>query len=282
MIPGRLAGRAALITGGGGEIGGAIARRYAGEGAAVLVADIAADRAEAVAAAIRDSGGQARAIAIDVGDAADIEAAVAETVATFGRLTSLVNVAVAVTPNEDAVGLDLDAWTKALSINLTASFLTAKYAVPAMRGAGGGTIVNIASNFGQIGQRRRIAYSTTKAALIQLTKCLAVDYAADNIRANTISPGAIDTERSLRNYGTRENSNRIRGPWHLLGRTGGVDEIAAAAAFLASDEASFVTGTDVLVDGGYLAFKGELTLAAPQMVAGGNNRAGRPMGTAAG
>lgn len=281
MSEGRLAGWVALITGAGGEIGGAIARRYASEGAAVMVTDIVAGRAEATAAAIRAAGGRAAAMALDAGDPAAVEAAVAATVAAFGRLTGLVKFAVAVTPNEDAVALGLEDWNRALAINLTASFLTAKYAVPSMRAAGGGAIVNIASNFGQIGQRKRIAYSTTKAALIQLTKCLAVDYAADNIRANTISPGAIDTERSLRNYGTRENSNRIRGPWHLLGRTGSVEEIAAAAAFLASDEASFITGTDLLVDGGYLAFKGELSLAAPQMSFGGKNRAGRPMGTAA-
>ena len=252
--------RVALITGGGGEIGGAIARRFGREGAAVLVADVSLEKAQAVAASIVSDGGRASAHQTDVGSPEACAAVVETAVAGFGKLTTLVNVAVAVTPNEDAVNLSLDDWNKALAINLTASFLTAKYAVPHMRAAGGGTIINIASNFGQIGQVKRIAYSTTKAALIQLTKCLAVDYARDGIRANTISPGAIDTARSLRNYGTREESRRVRGPGHLLGRLGDVSEIAAGAAFLASDESSFMTGTDLLLDGGYLAFKGFMPL----------------------
>lgn len=277
----RLAGRVAVVTGGGGEIGGAIARRFGSEGAAVLVTDITPGKARIVADAIAGAGGTALARQVDVGKPEDCAEAMAAAVAAFGSLSILVNVAVAVTPNEDAQTLDLADWNRALAVNLTASFLTAKYAVPHMRAGGGGAIINIASNFGQIGQSRRIAYGTTKAALIQLTKCLAVDFAVDNIRANTISPGAVDTERSLRNYGTRENSNRIRGPGHLLGRTGSVDEIAAAAAFLASNEASFITGTDLLVDGGYLAFKGELALGAPQLASGGKNRAGKPLGTVA-
>lgn len=255
-----LAGRVAMITGGGGEIGGAIAQRFAKEGAAVFVTDVTVEKAEAVAKTIRDAGGQAVSWPLDVGSPEACASAVDACVAEFGTLTTLVNVAVAVTPNEDAVNLSLDDWNRALAINLTASFLTAKYAVPKMRAAGGGTIVNIASNFGQIGQLKRIAYSTTKAALIQLTKCLAVDYARDGIRANTISPGAIDTARSLRNYGTREESRRVRGPGHLLGRLGETSEIAAGAVFLASDESSFMTGSDLLLDGGYLAFKGFMAL----------------------
>lgn len=260
MSTGLLEGRVAFITGGGGEIGGAIARRFGREGATVFVTDVSLAKAEKTAHAIEQSAGKSAVRVLDVGDPDSIARAIGETVARFGKLTTLVNVAVAVTPNEDAVNLGLEDWNKALAINLTASFLTAKYAVPHMRAAGGGTIINIASNFGQIGLLKRIAYGTTKAGLIQLTKCLAVDYARDNIRANTISPGAIDTERSLRNYGTRENSRRIRGPGHLLGRLGHVDEIAAGAVFLASDESSFMTGTDLLLDGGYLAFKGEMAI----------------------
>jgi len=255
---GLLAGRVALITGGGGEIGGAIARRFAAEGACVLVADLRAEAAEAVCADIAQAGGRAAARQADVASAPDCEAIVAAAVSEFGRLTSLVNVAAAVTPNASAEHLDLDAWNAALAVNLTASFLTAKYSVGPMREAGGGTIVNIASQLGQIGVEKRIAYSTTKAALIQLTKCLAVDFAGDNIRANSLSPGSIDTLRSTSSYGSREEARRIRGPAHLVGRTGRVEEIAAGAVFLASDESSFMTGADLLLDGGYLAFKGEL------------------------
>ncbi|MGE3246740.1 MAG: SDR family NAD(P)-dependent oxidoreductase [Beijerinckiaceae bacterium] len=257
MAEGRLAGRVALVTGGGGEIGGAIARAFAAEGAALLVADVVADKARAVAADITAAGGRAAACAANVAEAEACRQAVAAAVESFGGLSILVNTAAAVTPNEDAVDLPLEAWNEALAVNLTASFLTAKYAVPHMRAAGGGAIVNIASQLGQVGVSRRPAYSTTKAALIQLTKCLAVDYAADNIRANTISPGSIDTARSRSSWGSREEAQRRRGPAHLLGRLGRVEEIAAAAVFLASNEASFITGTDLLVDGGYIAFKGE-------------------------
>lgn len=257
-----LDGRGALVVGGGGEIGGAIARRLASEGACILVADKRAAAAEAVADDIRTNGGKAEGVAMDVALAEDCERVANRVVELWGRFDILVNVAAAVTPAARVEDLPLDAWEEALRINLTASFLTAKYAVGHMRNSGGGAIVNIASQLGQIGVPKRAAYSTTKAALIQLTKCLAVDYAIDNIRANTISPGSIDTDRSTRNYGSRENARRIRGPAHLLGRTGRVEEVAAAALFLASDEASFITGADLLVDGGYLAFKGQMGAVA--------------------
>ena len=135
-----------------------------------------------------------------------------------------------------------------------------KYAVPEIRKAGGGTIVNIASQLGQIGVPGRAPYSTSKAALIQFTKCIAGDHAKDNIRVNSLSPGGVDTQRTVRRWGSREAANRARGPGHLLGRTGRPEEIAAGALFLASEQSSFMTGADLLLDGGYLAFKG---FAAP-------------------
>ena len=255
-----LAGRVALVTGGGGEIGGAIARRFAREGAAVAVADLRPDKAEAVARSIEDAGGQALPIACDVAAERDAERAVRETVQRFGKLTSLVNVAAAVTPDGTVETLTLQDWNVALAINLTGPFLMCKYAVPHLRHAGGGTIVNIASQLGQIGVAKRAPYSTSKAALIQFTKCLAIDHAEDNIRVNSLSPGSIDTERTLRRFaGDRAAANRARGPNHLLGRTGQPDEIAAGALFLASEESSFMTGADLLIDGGYLAFKGSLS-----------------------
>ncbi|RXZ38699.1 SDR family oxidoreductase [Oxalobacteraceae bacterium CAVE-383] len=251
-----LSGDVALVTGGGGEIGGAIAVRLASRGAAVLVADIRLAGAEAIAAAITAAGGRAHPLQVDMRAADQIEAAVKTAVDRFGKLNILVNVAAAVTPDGTAETIGLEEWNNAIAINLTGAFLTAKYAIPEMRKTGDGRIVNIASQLGQIGVPRRSPYSTTKAALIHYTKCLAVDHARDGIRANTLSPGAIDTARSLHRYGSREVSNQKRGPAHLLGRIGTVDEIAAAALFLASRESSFVTGTDLLVDGGYLAFKG--------------------------
>jgi NAD(P)-dependent dehydrogenase (short-subunit alcohol dehydrogenase family) len=189
---------------------------------------------------------------------ADAERAVRHTVQELGKLTTLVNVAAAVTPDGTVESLTFAQWNEALGVNLTGAFLMCKYAVPEIRKAGGGTIVNIASQLGQIGVPGRAPYSTSKAALIQFTKCLAGDHARDGIRANSLSPGGVDTERTVRRFGTREAANKARGPFHLLGRTGRVDEIAAGALFLASEQSSFMTGADLLLDGGYLAFKGLL------------------------
>jgi NAD(P)-dependent dehydrogenase (short-subunit alcohol dehydrogenase family) len=258
-LAGELNGRVALIAGGGGEIGGAIARRFAEAGAAIAIADLSRDSAEAVAAEITEAGGQAIAVRTNVAVAQDAERAVRHAIDAFGKLTTLVNVAATVTPDGTVETLTLEDWNEALAVNLTGAFLMCKYAVPHLRRAGGGTIVNIASQLGQIGIAGRAPYTTSKAALIQFTRSLAVDHAADGIRANSLSPGGIDTARILRRFENREAANRARGPAYLLGRPGRAEEVAAAALFLASDESSFMTGADLLLDGGYLAFKGHLS-----------------------
>lgn len=250
-----LCDRVAVITGGGGDIGSAIGRRFAYEGAAVVVVDMRADKAEAAAEEVRAAGGVSAFFAADVSDPDQVRAAVSLAVAEFGKISTVVNTAAAEIPRGTVETLSLDDWNRALAVNLTSVFLMAKYAIPAMAAAGGGTIVNIASQLGQIGTPMRSPYSTSKAALIHLSKCLAVDHAKQNIRVNSLSPGAIDTRRVLRHGLTQDEANATRGPLHLLGRVGRVEEVAAAAAFLASDESSFITGTDLLVDGGYLAFK---------------------------
>lgn len=253
MLPGHVA----VVSGGGGEIGGAIARRFAAEGAAVVVCDVSREKAEQVANDIAAAGGQAIGVQVDVGDPRQCERAATLAVEKFGKITTLVNAAAAVTPDGNVEKLDLDAWKRAIDINFTGVFLMCKYTMGHIREAGGGAVVNIASSHGHFGLPGRSAYCSTKAAIMHFTRVLAIDYGPHNIRANTISPGPIDTERSLRRYGTRENSNRIRGPGQVLGRTGTVEEVAAAAAFLASGEAAFVTGTDLRVDGGQTAFKGD-------------------------
>lgn len=254
----RLTGCVALVTGGGGEIGSAIAARMAREGAGVVVADIDRDKAEATAAAIRTAGGQAQAGHVDVRDEESARAAVASAVSAFGKLTTLVNVAAAVTPDGNAETLSLELWENAIRVNLTGAFIMCKFAAPELRRAGGGAIINIASQLGHLGVAGRSPYCTTKAALLMYTKILAMDYARDNIRANTISPGFILTERSSRRSGGKENAARIQGPKHLLNRPGSVEDIAAGAAYLASEDAAFVTGTDLLIDGGYVTFKGTI------------------------
>jgi len=258
-----LEGQVALVCGGGGEIGAAIAHRFAQEGAAIALADLRRESAAAIVADIRGRGGVACEIACDISHADEVEAAVAEAVRRFGKLTILANVAAAVTPAGTVETLTLQDWNRALDVNLTGAFLACKYAIPEMRKAGGGSIVSIASSHAHIGVPRRAPYCTSKAALVQLMKCVAIDHAADRIRANTISPGAIDTARSsLGRYPTREAANRAKGPYYLMERTGRPEEIAAGALFLVSDESSFMTGADLLIDGGFLAFKGKVNESA--------------------
>ena len=245
---GKLAGRVALVTGGGG----AICRLYAREGAKVLVADLRANEAQAVAG---DIGDAARACELDVSDPAQGSAAVAAAVEAFGALHILVNVAAAVTPDAPVESLALEDWNKAFAVNLTGPFLMSKFAVPEIRKAGGGAIVNIASQLGTIGVPNRSAYCTTKAGILHFTTILAAEVAKDNIRVNSISPGVIQTPRTLRRFETVEAFQASRGPLHMLGRVGQPEEVAKAALFLASNDASFTTATDILVDGGYIYLK---------------------------
>lgn len=254
-----MAGCVALVTGGGGEIGSAIAKRLAAAGAAVAIGDLEPGKAQATAAAIVAAGGKAIGFALDVGDMASAKAGVTRSVGEFGKLTTLVNVAAAVTPDGTAVTLPLDEWEKALRVNLTGAFIMCKFAVPEMAKAGGGAIVNIASQLGHLVTPGRSPYCTTKAALIAFTRVLAMDHARDGIRANTISPGFILTERSSKRSGGKAAARKLQGPKHLLGRPGEVEDIAAGALYLASDESGFVTATDLLIDGGFVAFKGTLS-----------------------
>ncbi|HEY4473301.1 MAG TPA: SDR family oxidoreductase, partial [Stellaceae bacterium] len=144
-------------------------------------------------------------------------------------------------------------WQLVLDINLTGAFLLSRAALPHMIAGGGGSIIFIASQLGRVGSAGRAAYCATKGALIQLAKVMAIDHAAQNIRVNTLSPGAVETQRTLNRYGSFASANREIGPKHVLGRLGRPSEIAPAAVYLASDAASFVTGSDLLVDGGYTA-----------------------------
>jgi NAD(P)-dependent dehydrogenase (short-subunit alcohol dehydrogenase family) len=256
MANGKLEGKSALVTGAGGAIGGAIARRFAAEGASVCVADINLEGAEQTVTDIEVTGAKAVACPLDVADPAQAERAVQLTVERFGGPHVLVNVAAGPSPRGTVETMALEDFAREMTVNLTGYFLMAKYAVPAIRDAGGGAIINIASQLGHIGVPERPAYCASKGAILQLTRVMAIDHARDNIRVNSISPGAIDTPRAGSQPGAPQLTREQRGKSYLTGRIGRVDEIAAGAAYLASDEASFVTGADLLIDGGFLAFKG--------------------------
>jgi NAD(P)-dependent dehydrogenase (short-subunit alcohol dehydrogenase family) len=243
--------KVAIVTGAGSGIGAESARRFAAEGAAVVCADIRLARAQQTAAAIGDEGGQATAVEVDVRSAPGNEAMVAAAVEAFGGVDVAYLNAGTIRPG-NAVKLSEDDWDVVLDTNVKSIFLAAKYLVPEMERRGGGSIVCTASVSGLRGDPASIAYGASKAAVINLTRCLAVDHAGQGIRVNCICPGAIDTppvQRMLAGEGAREQV----GATHLLNRIGRPEEIAAAAVWLASDESSFVTGEALVVDGGLTA-----------------------------
>jgi len=248
-----LAGRAALVSGAGGGIGRAIALAFAEAGAAVACCDIDAPGVEETARLVEAAGGGAIAHRCDVAIEADTLAAVAAAHQAFHRLDILVSGAAPYDPSGTVLETNLADWERVLAVNLTGAFLLSRAVLPQMIVGGGGSIIFIASQLGRVGSAGRAAYCATKGALIQLAKVMAIDHAAQNIRVNTLSPGAVETQRILHRYGSFEAAREGLGPKHLLARLGRPHEIAAAAVFLASDAASFVTGSDLLVDGGYTA-----------------------------
>lgn len=243
--------KVALVTAAGGGIAGAIARRFGAEGAAVCCVDIDEETAERTARDIAEAGGRAVARRCDVSDEDAVRSVVDETVSAFGKLDIVVNAAAASEPLGTVVTMPLEVWREVLDVNLTGMFLVCKYAIPHLQSNGGGRIINIASTFGSIAWPQRPAYMATKGAVKQLTRSIALDFAADNIRANTISPGAIETSRLLARTPTMEQVRARMVPLHPIGRLGQPEDIANAAAFLASDQSSFMTGADVFVDGGF-------------------------------
>jgi len=245
-----LAEKSAVVTGAGNGIGRAIALAFAEAGANVACVDLDKTAAEATAKAI---GKAAIAVACDVSNEAQVEATAKTILATYPAVHILLNGAAGNDPNGSVLELTLADWNKVFGINVAGAFLMSRAILPAMIRAGGGSIIHIASQMGSVGAPRRAAYCTSKGALIQLARAMATDHAAQNIRVNTLSPGAVETERLVKPFGSMETARRESGPRHLLGRLGQPDEIATAAVFLASDASRFMTGADLLVDGGYNA-----------------------------
>lgn len=246
-----LIGKAAFVTGAGDGISRAIAVALAAAGARVACCDIDAGKAAATAASLPD--GRGLGLACDVTDETAIREAVERAVAAFGGLQILVNGAAYADPTATVVELEPTAWDAVFAVNVRGAYLTSRFVVPVMARGGGGSIIHIASQLARVGAAGRGVYCATKGALVQLAKCMAIDHAAQNIRVNTLSPGGIETRRMLMRFDTMEAARAVMGPKHVLGRVGLPREIAAAAVFLASDASSFMTGADLLVDGGYTA-----------------------------
>ncbi len=246
-----LQGKVAIVTGAGSGIGRASAIRFAAEGASVVAADIRGPKVDETVAMIRRDGGTAVPCQANVATAADVARMVECARDTFGGLDALFNNAGTLRPGT-AVDLSVEDWDLVMAVNVRSVFLGAKYAVPALAARGGGTIVSTASVSGLNGDPSSVVYSASKAAVINLTRSLSVDHAAQHIRVNCICPGAIETPPVGRMLGD-EAARRRTEKAHPLGRLGQPEEIAAAAVWLSSDESSFVTGQALVVDGGLTA-----------------------------
>lgn len=249
---GRLDQKVAVITGAASGIGAATARLFAREGARVVIADIRGEVAEQTAANIRAEGGEVIAITTDVSDSQQVQAMFQKTISTYGVLHILhCNAGVLIPGSADTI--PDEHWHKTLTVNLTGSYLCAKYGLPEIKRAGGGSVIITASCSGMVGEKGLFAYNTSKGGLLNLARQLAIDYASDRIRVNSISPGWIDTPFNDPIYEMTGVDEASLGDDIPLGRQGTPEEVASAVLFLASDDASYITGHNLVIDGGVTA-----------------------------
>jgi NAD(P)-dependent dehydrogenase (short-subunit alcohol dehydrogenase family) len=247
----RLAGKVAIVTGAASGIGAASARLFAAEGAKVALADRDHERLEDVAREITEAGHSAIAIGTDVGNEASIQRMVEQTVKEFGAL-HIMYANAGISGRFDLESVNAEDFDRVIHVNLRGPFLCAKYAVPKMANSGGGAVLFTASELALVGSPGASVYSASKAGLIGMARCLALDYAAAGIRFNCICPGAVDTpmlwgeEKGERDAVEADIVSRMP-----LGRVGRPDEIARSALYLVSDDSSFVTGHAMVVDGGW-------------------------------
>ena len=251
----RLAGKVALVTGGGTGIGKAIALAFAREGAQVAVAGRREEKLRETLDVMKTQGGEGLAVACDVSNGRDAERAVLETTQRFGKMNVLVNSA-GVLHVSTIEGMSEGEWDHLMEINLKGPFLMSRAALPEFRKAGGGTIVNIGSVLGLIGMKDRAAYCASKGGLTLLTKAIALDHAHEKVRANCICPSIVETELIAGLFATPEGDalRRARIAGIPLGRMGRPEDVAEMAVFLASEESSWLTGAAIPLDGGLSAY----------------------------
>lgn len=250
----RLAGKVAMVTGAGSGIGRAIAVAMAREGARV---SLVGRRQLLLQETAREIGDEVLVCAGDITHVTDVQAIVAKMAQTFGKLDVLVNNAAVLVPGT-AESLTDDQWDVTFNTNVKAVWRMSREVLPWMRRAGGGAIVNISSVLGLVGAHCRVAYSASKGAVTLLTKSMALDHGHENVRVNCICPGIVETEMVMdfvRKAPDPEEARKVREALHALGRFGRPEDVAGMAVFLASDEARWITGAALPVDGGYVAGK---------------------------
>lgn len=265
----RFAGQVAMITGGGSGVGRATALRLASEGADIAIVDIRADKAEESAALVAELGRGAMALTADVAEEADVAAAVQQVVKRFGRLTVLHNNAATLGPDVfgrdlDLLDLDVSTWDRTMAVNARGTMLGCKHAVPALRAAGGGAIVNTASLSALVGDDVRAAYGSSKAAIVALTRYVATMYGADGIRCNAVAPALVMTDIAFEQLSPRVLKQKAAE--RILPESTKPEDIAAVVAFLASADAACVTGQLLVADGGTLAHRPDHAMRAWEAV----------------
>ncbi len=246
----RLQGKTAIVTGGSSGIGAATCRRFAQEGVNVVVADVNGPEGQRLVEELVDEGHRAAYVHLDVTDERQWDEAIAETERRYGPVNVLVNNA-GIGALEPIADTPITAWERVMAVNSTGAFLGTRAAVRAMRRNGGGSIVNMSSIYGIVGSFGAAAYHASKGSVRLLTKAAAVEYAKDRIRVNSVHPGFVATPLTAEYLQTEEGRKTIE--MHPLGRVGTPEEVASCILFLASDDASFVTGAELVVDGGYTA-----------------------------
>ncbi|MCI0896321.1 MAG: glucose 1-dehydrogenase [Chloroflexi bacterium] len=247
----RVDGKVAVVTGGAGGIGAATARLLAREGAAVVIGDLLEEEGRAVEAQIADAGGHALFVPMDVTSENDWRRAIQAAVAAYGKLDILVNNA-GISGRNTVEETSVELWDRVMAVNAKGVFLGTKLAIPEMRKAGGGSIINVSSIWGLVGSDSSTAYHSAKGAVRIFTKAAAVQYAKEGIRVNSVHPGFVDSPMTI-GYHALPGVRETRVAATPLGRMGTPEDIASGILYLASDESSFVTGSELVIDGGMTA-----------------------------